>query len=57
MRKGDVRWSQLRGSWVGFRTRRTYIVEVDVYPAIVRKYKVADGVCPLYGLGVVVEGV
>ncbi len=39
------------------KTKRTYIVEVNVYPAVVREYKVSDGVCPLYRLGVVVKGV
>ena len=36
--------------------RMTCIVEIDIYPAIVREHKVSDGVCPLYRLGVVVEG-
>ena len=35
---------------------RTYIVKIDIYPAIVREYKVSNGVCPLDGLGVIVEG-
>ena len=34
----------------------TYIVKIDIYPAIVREHKVSNGVCPLYRLGVVVEG-
>lgn len=38
------------------RDRTTYIVKIDIYPAIVREHKVSDGVCPLYRLGVVVEG-
>ena len=36
--------------------RTTYIVKIDIYPAIVREYKISNGVCPLYGLGVIVEG-
>ena len=35
----------------------TYIIEVDVYTAIMSEYKVADSVSSLYRLGVIVEGV
>lgn len=35
--------------------RGTYIVEVDVDTAVVGENEVADGVCALDGLGVVVE--
>ena len=38
------------------RGNGTYIVEVDIYPTIVREDKVSNGVCSLYRLGVVVEG-
>ena len=43
------------GSKEGF-DRMTYIVKIDIYPAIVREYEVSDGVCPLYRLGVIVKG-
>ena len=39
------------------RTNRTYIVEVNVYSTIVGEHEVSDGICPLYRLRVVVEGV
>ena len=35
----------------------TYIIEVDVYTAIMCEYKIADSVSSLYRLGVIVEGV
>ena len=38
-------------------TKGTYVVEINVYPAIMGEDKVSDGVCPLYGLGVVVKGI
>lgn len=47
----------LGGSCTGLKTMRTYVVEVDIDPAIVREYKVANGICPLYRLGIVVKGV
>ena len=54
------KWKVSSGHCRGFeaepRTERTYIVEVDIYTAIVREDKVSDGVCPLYRLGVIIEG-
>lgn len=47
----------MRGHYTGLRTERTYVVKVDVYPAIVREHKVSDGICPLDRLGVTVESV
>ena len=46
----------LRGLLSRTQDRTTYIVKIDIYPAIVREYKVSNGVCPLYRLGVIVEG-
>ena len=58
MRKRSISSSQLRGSYArSRRNKRTYVVEVDVYTAIMREYKVSDSVCPLYRLGVIVKGV
>ena len=57
MRKRGVSSSQLRGCFEGTKKKRTYVVEVDVYTAKVREYKISDSVCPLYRLGIVVEGV
>lgn len=45
--------------WVGEKgveAAVTTIVEVNVYAAVMREYKVSDSVCPLYRLGVIVEG-
>ena len=41
----------------GFRERKAYIIEVDVYATIVREYKVSYRICTLYRLGVIVESV
>jgi hypothetical protein len=57
VRIGRVSLSQLRGCRVGSRRKRTYIVEVDIGAAVMREYKISDGICPLYRLGVVVESV
>lgn len=39
------------------RKKRTHIVEVDVYTAIMREYEISNSICPLYRLGVIVKGV
>ena len=39
------------------RESKTYIIEVNIYPTIMREHKISNGVRPLDGLGVVVEGV
>ena len=57
MRKGYVSPTQLRGSCTGLWTKRTYIVEIDVDPAIVREHKVPNGICPLYSVGIIIKGV
>lgn len=57
MRIARISSSQLRGCRVGPRKKRTYIVEVDIDAAVMREYEVPDGICPLYRLGVIVEGV
>ena len=46
----------LRGLLSNIKDRATYIVKIDIYPAIMREYKVSNGVCALYRLGVIVEG-
>ena len=39
------------------RESKTYIIEVNIYPTIMREHKISNRVRPLDGLGVVVEGV